>query len=161
MVATSREWKIVTIKSVIVVEKDQQVLLRIRPSLRHTLEDCPGLDHELSLQPKRRSGQTKCIAEHVLVSPLKKSPRLHSGSSESITSSQASSNDVGVSSSSCRLQIEVDNANKPQKLASPRPAHHSHSQFRSQLNKSHLHGQVQDLGSRLNSKGMLSSRKQK
>ena len=151
----------------IVVEKDQRVLLRIRPSLRHTLEDCPGLDHELGLQPKRRSGQTKRIAEHVLVSPLKKTPRLQSGSSESITSSQASSNDVGGPSPSCRLQLDTDNADtiscadKPAKLASPRPAHRSHSQIQSRFIKSHLHEQVQHPGSRSNSKAMLCSRKQK
>ena len=132
----------------IVVEKDQQVLLRIRPSLCHTLEDCPGIDHELSLQPKRRSGQTKRIAEHILVSPLKKTPCLQSGSSESITSSQASSSDVGGPSPSSQLQLDTDNADtiscadKPAKLASSHPAHHSHSQIRFQFNKSHLHEQV-------------------
>jgi len=64
------EWKTIRISTPITVEKGQRALLRLRPSLREYLTDCPGIEKELQLQPKRPSG-TKRAAE-TLVSPIKK-----------------------------------------------------------------------------------------
>ena len=45
----------VDLNSILTIEKGQRVLLKICPTLRTTLEDCPGIDEELELQPKRHS----------------------------------------------------------------------------------------------------------
>jgi hypothetical protein len=52
------------------VEKGLRVLLRLCPSLRDSLMDCPGIERELEMQPKWPTG-TKRAAEMV-VSPVKK-----------------------------------------------------------------------------------------
>ena len=52
------------------VEKGQQVLLKIRPSLRKALDDCPaGIQEELEMQPKYRLVGMKRPAEE-LISPV-------------------------------------------------------------------------------------------
>lgn len=65
------EWITVSLDTVLTVEKGQRVLLKIRPSLRKTLDDCPGIEEELEMQPKYRSVGTKRPAED-LVSPARK-----------------------------------------------------------------------------------------
>ena len=66
-------WKTIDIKYVIEVERGRSVLIKIRPSITEALTDCPGLDDELRLQPKRQLGN-KRMAE-ALISPLKKAHR--------------------------------------------------------------------------------------
>jgi hypothetical protein len=80
--ATSRldfwqgEWVTVDLESVLPVEKGQRVILKIRPSLRQELKnsECPGLNKELDLQPRKFRVSKRC-AEDELVSPIKKAPR--------------------------------------------------------------------------------------
>ncbi|KAJ7204601.1 hypothetical protein C8J57DRAFT_1542165 [Mycena rebaudengoi] len=65
-------WNVITIASVLVVEKGKHTLLKIRPSLLEELhlEDCPGLERELARQP-RVTGQ-KCPGHAAeVVSPVK------------------------------------------------------------------------------------------
>ena len=50
--------------------KRQRLLLRLRPSLRESLKDCPGIEAELEMQPKRPSGNKR--AGEALVSPFQK-----------------------------------------------------------------------------------------
>jgi hypothetical protein len=59
---------------VLTVEKGQRILLKIRQSLRKSLEDCPGIEDELDMQPKYRSIGVKRPAED-LVSPPRKAQR--------------------------------------------------------------------------------------
>ncbi|KAG6834836.1 hypothetical protein H0H93_007065, partial [Arthromyces matolae] len=68
------EWNTVTVDTVFHVEKNQRVLLRLRPNLRTTIMDCPEMDDEMEMQSKRRPVGSKRAAA-VLVSPLKKAPR--------------------------------------------------------------------------------------
>lgn len=65
------EWVIIDLNSILTIEKGQRVLLKICPSLQTTLEDCPGIDEELDLQPKRRSIGVKRPGES-FVSPIHK-----------------------------------------------------------------------------------------
>ena len=65
------EWVIIDLNSILTVEKGQRVLLKICPSLRTTLEDCPGIEEELNLQPKRCSIGVKRPGES-FVSPIRK-----------------------------------------------------------------------------------------
>jgi hypothetical protein len=46
------EWTTVRMKDPLNVVHGQQLLLRLHPSLLEELTDCPGLDDELSKQPK-------------------------------------------------------------------------------------------------------------
>jgi hypothetical protein len=66
----------VDLESVLPVEKGQRVILKIRPSLRQELKnsECPGLNKELDLQPRKFRVSKRC-AEDELVSPIKKAPR--------------------------------------------------------------------------------------
>jgi hypothetical protein len=68
------EWKTISINIPITVEKGQLTLLRLRPSMREPLMDCPGIEKELELQSKRPLG-TKRAAE-LVVSPVKKAQRV-------------------------------------------------------------------------------------
>lgn len=68
------EWVIIDLNSILSIEKGQRVLLKICPSLRMTLEDCPGIEEELDLQPKHRSNGVKRLGES-LVSPIRKAAR--------------------------------------------------------------------------------------
>jgi hypothetical protein len=78
------EWITVSLDTVLTVEKGQQVLLKIRPSLRKTLDDCPGIEEELEMQPKYRSVGVKRPAEE-LVSPARKSQRCDTAKSAHIS----------------------------------------------------------------------------
>lgn len=78
------QWKIIRTSTVIMVEKDRKLLLRLRKSLRDglSLEECPGISDELALQP--RVNGTKRSSKVQLVSPLKKAARVeHSATLES------------------------------------------------------------------------------
>jgi len=69
------EWETVGIMDALRIEQGQRILLRLRPSLFEALEDCPELEKEFALQPKRLS-LNKRTAAHTLVSPAKvKIPR--------------------------------------------------------------------------------------
>ena len=78
------EWITVSLDTVLTVEKGQRVLLKIRPSLRKTLGDCPGIEEELEMQPKYRSVGIKRPAEE-LVSPARKSQRCDTAKSTHIS----------------------------------------------------------------------------
>ena len=63
----------------ITVEKGRPVLIRLRPTLRDELTDCPGLAEYLEKQPKGRSKRKR--SADALVSPIKpKTARLNLGS---------------------------------------------------------------------------------
>ena len=47
------EWTTITLDTPIIVERAQQVLLRLRHNLMTAMKDCPGLEKELALQPTR------------------------------------------------------------------------------------------------------------
>ncbi|KAF8965145.1 hypothetical protein BDZ97DRAFT_1918568 [Flammula alnicola] len=70
------EWITVHMHSILLVEKGQRVLLKIRPSLRKGLDDCPGIEQELKQQTKRQSSSigVKRLGDD-FVSPIKKAPR--------------------------------------------------------------------------------------
>jgi len=63
------EWRTVNIDTVLVLKR-QRLLLRHQPSIRELLTDCPGIEEELQMQPKRPSGNKR--AGETLVSPYKK-----------------------------------------------------------------------------------------
>jgi hypothetical protein len=63
------EWKTITIDSVLILKR-QRLMLRLRPSLRESLKDCPGIEAELEMQPKCPSGNKR--AGEALVSPFQK-----------------------------------------------------------------------------------------
>ncbi|KAF8077600.1 hypothetical protein FPV67DRAFT_1662416 [Lyophyllum atratum] len=79
------EWTTISLETPLVIEKDQRVLLRCRPNLLQPLEDCPGLDNELNLQPTRRPVNNKRTGT-TLVSPVKKTARHEHWPSEASTS---------------------------------------------------------------------------
>ena len=68
---TGSEWVTIDLHGIIPVEKGQRVILKIRPSLRHGLDDCPGIEEELKKEEKR--GLKKSRIE--FVSPIKKAPQ--------------------------------------------------------------------------------------
>lgn len=70
-----QEWVTVNIQSVLTVEKAQRILLKIRPNIRQSLKNCPGIEDELSLQPKSYTRGLKRLATSSFVSPVKKIPR--------------------------------------------------------------------------------------
>lgn len=74
------QWKIIRTSTVIMVEKDRKVLLRLRVSLREglCLDDCPGIEEELAQQP--RAMGTKRASQVDLVSPLKKVAKMNDNS---------------------------------------------------------------------------------
>ncbi|KAH9484515.1 hypothetical protein JR316_0003997 [Psilocybe cubensis] len=79
------EWVTLTMESVLTVEKGQRLILKIRPSLRETLEHCPGIEDELKLQPK--TSQALLAQQHTtLVSPIRQSA-IQEASSLTITHS--------------------------------------------------------------------------
>lgn len=73
------EWLTITIHGVVPVEKGQRLILKIRPSLRNGLDDCPGIEEELKKEEKRRLVVKKSRVE--FVSPIKTAPRTDSTSS--------------------------------------------------------------------------------
>lgn len=68
---TGSEWVTINLHGIIPVEKGQQVILKTRPSLRHGLDDCPGIEEELKKEEKR--GLKKSRVE--FVSPITKAPQ--------------------------------------------------------------------------------------
>ncbi|KIJ91795.1 hypothetical protein K443DRAFT_14102 [Laccaria amethystina LaAM-08-1] len=76
------EWTTIILDTPVVVERTQQVLLRLCRNLMTAMKDCPGLEKELSLQPTRRPTTNKCTAPP-LVSPLKKASRFEQDSDAS------------------------------------------------------------------------------
>lgn len=71
-------------QSSIQVERGREVLIRLRPSLREPLTDCPGIERYIAKQASARTSLGKRQGD-ALVSPLKlsKAPRLSTGSSTS------------------------------------------------------------------------------
>ena len=84
------EWITVRVNQDIPVEKGCRILLKVRPSARKALEDCPGIEDELLQQPKYRPIAGKRHAAEPLVSPPSKTPRL--SLSNAIHSTPKSSN---------------------------------------------------------------------
>jgi hypothetical protein len=72
---TGSEWVTIDLHGIIPVEKGQRVILKIRPSLRHGLDDCPGIEEELKKEEKR--GLKKSRIE--FISPIKKAPQTSTG----------------------------------------------------------------------------------
>ncbi|KAF8180875.1 hypothetical protein BJ912DRAFT_929195 [Pholiota molesta] len=68
----AHEWMTVDINTVLSVDKCPCVLLKIRPTIRNSLKNCPGLDGELKLPSKTQSAKRSGTA---LVSPIKKVQR--------------------------------------------------------------------------------------
>ncbi|KDR68400.1 hypothetical protein GALMADRAFT_231366 [Galerina marginata CBS 339.88] len=84
-------WTTITPSSIILVEKDQTVILRHRPSVFEELsvEKCPGLSDVIAFRLRSRS---KRAADTTLVSPLKKSSRrIDQASAGQATSTSGSS----------------------------------------------------------------------
>jgi hypothetical protein len=72
------KWTTVGMSVVITVTSERRLLMRIRLNLLKGLkdEDCPGIEHEYSLQPHRRPDTNKRSA-HALTSPLKKAQHIN------------------------------------------------------------------------------------
>jgi len=68
------EWITVRVNQDIPVEKGHRILVKVRPSARKALEDCPGIEDELLQQPKYRPIAGKKRAAEPLVSPPSKTP---------------------------------------------------------------------------------------
>jgi hypothetical protein len=122
------QWTIIHISTPITVDNGRRVLLRLRPSFRVTLKDCPGLEEELSRQSRKPIG-TKRGAD--LVSPLKarnaKAPRRSDSSTASTSRPQVvltsdSDSDSSVSRKSVPIpQMRRAPTHKPVKpLMQPR-----------------------------------------
>lgn len=87
------EWITVQVNQDIPVEKGRHILVKVHPSARKALEDCPGIEDELLQQPKYCPIAGKKCAAEPLVSPPSKTPRINV--SNSIHSALKSSTNNG------------------------------------------------------------------
>ncbi|PPQ79907.1 hypothetical protein CVT26_004185 [Gymnopilus dilepis] len=69
------EWTTVTIDDVVRIEQPQRVLLKLRPNLLESLEDCPEIEDELQKQPRFFRGGMKRPASETFVSPVRSKVR--------------------------------------------------------------------------------------
>jgi hypothetical protein len=101
------EWTTIHPNTPISVDNGRRILLRMRPSLRVSLVDCPGMENELRLQPCKPVGtkrQSECV------SPLKGPSAKHVKSRRMLESIHASSSCAVISSDDSDSELVLPKA---------------------------------------------------